>query len=259
MSSSAHQRFQELVSILERLRSPQGCPWDREQTFASLRPYLLEETYEILETIDEQRYAQLKEELGDLLLHIVFQAQIAREMGYFDIADVIQAINSKLIHRHPHVFGEAKVENAREVEKNWESIKLGESEKTVLGGVPRSQPALLRAFRVQEKAAGVGFDWEEVEDVLKKVAEEIQELQEAKLQGDQEKVEEEFGDLLFSLVNLARFWGISPEDALRGTVQKFTRRFNYLEATLKSQGRDIRQSTLAQMDALWEEAKTKGM
>jgi MazG family protein len=251
--------FRELIGILERLRGPDGCPWDREQTFDSLRPYLLEEAYEILETIDEQRYAQLKEELGDLLLHIVFQAQIAREMGLFDIDDVLKAINEKLIRRHPHVFGDVKVDSARQVEKNWESIKLEEDQKRVLGGVPKSQPALLRAFRVQEKASGVGFDWEVDRAVIAKIMEEIKELRAARTSGDQARVTDEFGDLLFSIVNLARFWGVSPEDALRGTVEKFIRRFNYIEDVLKVQGRDIQEATLEEMDELWEEAKKKGV
>jgi len=259
MNNSAPERFTQLLSILQRLRSPDGCPWDREQTFASLRPYLLEETYEILETIDEKRYAQLKEELGDLMLHIIFQAQIASEMDLFDIADVLETINQKLIRRHPHVFGDVKVENARQVERNWESIKLDESEKRLLGGVPNTLPALLRAFRVQEKAAGVGFDWKRDREVIKKILEEIKELRRAKASGNQEKITEEFGDLLFSIVNLARFWKLSPEDALRKTIEKFIRRFNYIEETLKAQGKDIQKSTLAEMDALWEEAKGKGM
>lgn len=259
MKESPADRFAHLVSILERLRGPDGCPWDREQTFNSLRPYLLEETYEILESIDEKRYAQLKEELGDLLLHIVFQAQIAGEEDLFDIGEVIETINGKLIRRHPHVFGDVKVESARQVEKNWESIKLDESEKGVLSGVPKTLPALLRAFRVQEKAAGVGFDWESDKDVLAKIMEEIKELRSAKLKGDQAKVEEEFGDLLFSLVNLARFWSVTSEDALRQTVEKFIRRFNYIEENLKAKGRDVQKTTLDEMDSLWQKAKKEGV
>ncbi len=257
MKASARTRFQELLDIMERLRGPDGCPWDRQQTFESLRPYLLEEGYEILDSIDRQIYDELKEELGDLLLHIVFQAQIAREKGLFDMADVIASINRKLIRRHPHVFGDVKVDSARQVEKNWESLKLKEPEKTVLGGVPKNLPALLRAYRVQEKASGVGFDWERVDSVLDKVSEEIGELRRAREQGDQNRVEDEMGDLLFSLVNLARFWNVSPEDALRGTVEKFIHRFNYIEKTLKERGSDVRQSNLEEMDQLWEEAKQK--
>jgi MazG family protein len=259
MKKSAAERFGELVGILERLRSPSGCPWDREQTFGSLRPYLLEETYEILESIDQENYADLKEELGDALLHVVFLAQIAREQGRFDMAEVIADINAKLVRRHPHVFGEVKVDSVQQVLKNWEAIKLSEPDKTVLGGVPRSLPALLRAYRVQEKAAGVGFDWEKVEHVLDKVREEIEELKVARAEGKAEEIESELGDLLFSLVNLARFWKISPEDALRGTTEKFIRRFNYIEEQLKAKGKDVHKSTLEEMDQLWEEAKGKAV
>ena len=251
--------FRELVAILEKLRSPDGCPWDREQTFDSLRPYILEETYEILQAIDDKRYAQLKEELGDLIMHIVFQAQIAREKELFDIDDVLRSINEKLIHRHPHVFGEREVKNTREVVENWEKIKLDEGPKRLLGGVPKTQPALLRAFRVQEKASGVGFDWEKDGDVIRKILEEIKELRSAKAAGDQERIADEFGDLLFSIVNLARFWGVTPEDALRSTVEKFITRFNYIEDVLKVQGRDVKEATLEEMDRLWDEAKEKGM
>jgi len=251
--------FRELVSILEVLRSPTGCPWDREQTFSSLRPYLLEETYEILETIDEEQYAQLKEELGDLLMHLVFQAQIAREEGFFDIDDVLREINQKLIHRHPHVFGGEPVEDTRQVVENWEKIKLGEEDKRLLGGVPKSLPALLRAYRVQEKAAGVGFDWPSDGDVIRKILEEIKELRAARASGNQAAINDEFGDLLFSIVNLARFWGVSPEEALRGTVEKFIQRFRYIEDALKESGKDVQRATLEEMDALWEEAKKRGL
>ncbi|TKJ38394.1 nucleoside triphosphate pyrophosphohydrolase [candidate division LCP-89 bacterium B3_LCP] len=251
--------FRELVAILEKLRSPEGCPWDREQTFDSLRPYFLEEAYEILQAIDDGKYAQLEEELGDLLMHIVFQAQIAREQDLFTIDDVLRSINRKLIRRHPHVFGEGKVENSKEVLENWEKIKLDEGPKRLLGGVPKNLPALLRAFRVQEKAAGVGFDWAEDKQVITKILEEIKELRAAKTSGDREKITEEFGDLLFSMVNLARFWGVSPEESLRGTVEKFTRRFSYIEDALSKQGRNVKDSTLEEMDVLWEEAKRKGM
>jgi tetrapyrrole methylase family protein / MazG family protein len=251
--------FRQLINILERLRSPDGCPWDREQTFDSLRPYLLEESYEILECIDQKQYGQLREELGDMLLHIAFQAQIAREMGIFQIDDVLNDINQKLIKRHPHVFGTEKVEDARQVERNWETIKLQDKGKRVLGGVPKSMPALLRAFRVQEKAAGVGFDWKEVAPILEKIQEEIGELKSAQLSGDSAKIEEEMGDLFFSLVNLARYWKISPEDALRLTVEKFIRRFNYIEEILRQRGGEIHHATLPEMDALWDEAKAKGI
>jgi MazG family protein len=265
MSQSAAETFSELLAIMERLRSPGGCPWDREQTFASLRPYILEETYEILESIDKERFADLKEELGDTLLHIVFLAKIAQEQRLFDMAEVINGINEKLVRRHPHVFGETKVESVKQVLTNWETIKLGEADaneplrgKTVLGGVPKSVPALLRAYRVQEKAAGVGFDWEKVEQILDKVREEIEELKSARAEGKFEEVEDELGDLLFSIVNLARFWKISPEEALRGTTEKFIRRFNFIEERLKAQGKDIHKSSLQEMDKLWDEAKGRG-
>ncbi len=251
--------FRELVAVIARLRGPDGCPWDREQTFVSLRPYLLEETYEILEALDDEDFARLKEELGDLLMHIVFQAQIAREEGLFDIDDVLRTINEKLIRRHPHVFGDVEVEGTREVLENWEKIKLGEGEKTLLGGVPRSLPALLRAFRVQEKASGVGFDWKRDRDVIAKITEEIKELRAAKRSQDKEKIADEFGDLLFSIVNLSRFWGVSPEEALRRTTEKFIRRFAYIEAELNKRGSDPGSASLEEMDDLWEEAKKKGL
>ena len=255
MTRAAADGFAKLVEILERLRAPGGCPWDREQTFESLRPYILEETYEILESIDEKRYAQLREELGDALLHVVFLAQVARDSGLFNIIEVLNGINQKLVRRHPHVFGEIKVDSVQQVKSNWESIKLGESEKRVLSGVPKTLPSLLRAHRVQEKAAGVGFDWEKAEDVLAKVKEEIDELAAARSSGNAAKIQEEFGDLLFALVNLARFWDVTPEEALRQTVEKFIWRFSYIEDALKAQGKDIHKATLAEMDALWEKAK----
>jgi MazG family protein len=251
--------FRELVSIIARLRGPDGCPWDREQTFISLRPYILEETYEILEALDEGDFARLKEELGDLLMHIVFQAQIAREKGLFEIDDVLRSINDKLIRRHPHVFGDTEVGGMREVLENWEKIKLGEGPKTLLGGVPRSLPALLRAFRVQEKASGVGFDWKEDGEVIAKITEEIKELRAAKQSKDQARITDEFGDLLFSIVNLSRFWGVSPEEALRRTTEKFIRRFTYIEEELNKRGSDPGAASLEEMDALWEEAKKKGL
>jgi len=252
--------FRELVEIIDILRSPEGCPWDREQTFATLRPYLLEETYEILQLIDDNDFARLREELGDLIMHIVFQAQLGKEMGLFDINDVLTAINNKLIHRHPHVFGDVKVNSTEEVLENWEKIKLDEKKKRrLLGGVPRNAPSLLRAFRVQEKAAGVGFEWPDVSGVLDKLHEELGELKEAHAKGDQAKVFEEFGDVLFVLVNVGRYWGIPAEDALRGTVGKFMNRFAYVEDRLAESGRSLHDATLEEMDAYWDEAKAKGI
>jgi len=251
--------FRELVDIIVKLRSPEGCPWDREQTFESLRPYLLEETYEILQTIDDKDFARLQEELGDLIMHIVFDAQLGKEQGLFDIDDVIRSINEKLIRRHPHVFGTTEVADSKEVLENWEKIKLDEGPKRLLSGVPRSLPALLQAHRVQEKAAGVGFDWKRDKEVIQKILEEVKELRAAKREGIQEKIEDEFGDLLFSIVNLARFWNVSPEEALRKTTEKFIRRFEYIEAALETRDKNAASATLEEMDALWNEAKTKGI
>jgi tetrapyrrole methylase family protein / MazG family protein len=250
--------FGRLVEIMQRLRAPEGCPWDQEQTHRSLRPYLIEEMYEVLETLDRDAYGELKKELGDLLLQIVFHAQIASEEGLFDAAEVVAGINEKLIRRHPHVFGESRVEGARGVERQWEKIKLNEDHRPkLLEGVPQSQPALNRAFRVQEKAAGVGFDWPSVEPVWEKISEELGELKEEIARGDQRAVEEEMGDLLFSMVNLSRKLGVNPEDALRGTVTKFTRRFSYIEEKLAEQGKGLHDSTLEEMDGLWNEAKKR--
>ena len=245
--------FEQLVSIMQRLRAPDGCPWDREQTHESLRPYLIEEMYEVLDSIDRKAYGELKKELGDLLLHIVFHAQLASEEKLFAIEDVLREINEKLIRRHPHVFGDAKVDGARHVERQWEKIKLNEAHKPkLLEGVPKHQPALNRAFRVQEKAAGVGFDWPSAEPVWKKVREELDELQHEVDHEEREKMEREFGDLLFSMVNLGRKLGLNPEDALRGSTESFMRRFAYIEEQL---GKPLHDATLEEMDKLWEEAK----
>lgn len=255
-SKKSAEEFIRLLEIMSRLRAPDGCPWDREQTHRSLRPYLIEEMYEVLETIDRESYGELKKELGDLLLQIVFHCQLGQEEGLFDAADVIRAINEKLIRRHPHVFGEATAENSGEVLRQWEKIKLNEDHRPkLLEGVPISQPALNRAFRVQEKAAGVGFDWPDVEPVWGKIAEELGELKEEVAKGDLRAIEDEMGDLLFSMVNLSRKLKVNPEDALRGTIAKFTRRFSYIEDTLEAQGKTLHDSTLDEMDGLWNEAK----
>jgi tetrapyrrole methylase family protein/MazG family protein len=251
------EAFTRLLDIMRRLRAPDGCPWDREQTHRSLRPYLIEEMYEVLETIDRESYGELKKELGDLLLQIVFHCQLASEEGLFDAADVIQEINEKLIRRHPHVFGEATAENSGEVLRQWEKIKLNEAHRPkLLEGVPISQPALNRAYRVQEKAAGVGFDWPDIEPVWGKITEELAELKDEVAKGDLRAIEDEMGDLLFSMVNLARKLKVNPEDALRGTIAKFTRRFSYIEDTLAARGTSLHESTLDEMDNLWNEAKT---
>jgi len=254
--------FVELVGIMARLRGEHGCPWDREQTPESLKPYLIEETYEVLEAIDDQDPATIRDELGDLLLQVVFHAQMAEEVGSFGIGDVLRAINEKLVRRHPHVFGEVKVDSAQEVLFNWEQIKQTERQKTnsqpsLLDGVPREMPALLRARRLQEKASRVGFDWTEAQAVLRKVEEEFTELQAAMEGGAPVKIEAELGDLLFALVNLSRFLSVNPEEALRKTIARFIARFRYIEEELARRGRSLAKATLEEMDALWAEAKTQ--
>jgi tetrapyrrole methylase family protein/MazG family protein len=253
----AQSKFDRLVEIMATLRGDGGCPWDRQQTHRSLRPYLLEETYEVLDKIDSGQWDQLADELGDLLLQIVFHAQMAKENGTFTIEDVLQRINDKLIRRHPHIFGNATARTAEEVLHRWEEIKLNEGKESVLSGVPASQPALNRAFRVQEKAAGVGFEWTDIEGVWVKLGEEIQELKQVAPTGDKAKIEDEMGDILFSMVNLSRFLGVNPEDALRGTVRKFVARFRYVETQMKKAGIPMSQGQLEQMDKFWEEAKSR--
>jgi tetrapyrrole methylase family protein/MazG family protein len=263
VSESATDRFGELVQIMARLRGENGCPWDREQTHASIKPYLLEETYEVLESIDENDPAKLEEELGDLALQVVFHAQMADEAGLFTIADVLRGINEKLRRRHPHIFGDVKADTAQEVLFNWEQIKKLEREKaqgraSVLDGVPRELPALLRAHRLQEKASRVGFDWNEARQVFQKVEEELAELRAAMESEQPDRMEAELGDLLFSLVNLGRFIAVNPEDALRKTIARFIARFQYIEEELARRGTAPGQVTLEEMDALWAEAKAKG-
>jgi tetrapyrrole methylase family protein/MazG family protein len=255
--------FRRLVAIMARLRGEGGCPWDREQTHESLVPYLIEESYEVKETIDHGDFEHLREELGDLLLQIVFHAQLANEAGRFDIHDVAQAICTKLIGRHPHVFGDVEVASSAEVLQNWEQIKLDEKrgredKPSRLSGVPKHLPALLRAHRVQEKAARVGFDWEHVRDVFAKVREEINELESATVQGRPAEIKHEIGDLLFALVNLSRFLNVQSELALHDTVERFIERFRHIEKRAAEQGRQIEHMTLAEMDALWNEAKKQG-
>ncbi len=254
--------FAELVQVMARLRATDGCPWDREQTHASLKPYLLEETYEALEAIDAGDDAELCKELGDVLLQVVFHAQIAGEEGRFSIDDVAQAIVDKLIHRHPHVFGDVEVDGADQVVTNWERIKQEERrgedrEPSVLDGVPKQLPALLRAQRIQGKAARVGFDWDKIAGPLAKVEEEFAELRQAMDAGDATKIEEEFGDLLFALVNVGRFLKLAPEDTLRRAVEKFERRFRQLEETARTQGRDLQDMSLPEMDRIWDQIKDK--
>ncbi|MGH7361814.1 MAG: nucleoside triphosphate pyrophosphohydrolase [Candidatus Methylomirabilales bacterium] len=246
---------------MARLRGPGGCPWDREQSPSSIAPYLLEETYEVLEAIEEGKGARLREELGDLLLQVVFHAQMAAEAGQFTIADVLRGISEKLVRRHPHVFGAGDAKTASEVLARWEAIKQHErevngEEASALAGVPRTLPALLRAHRLQEKASrAAGFDWPAVAPVLAKVEEEWAELRGALAAGDPARVGPEFGDLLFGLVNLSRFVGVNPEMVLTAATERFIRRFHYIEAALAKRGKSPRKSTLEEMDLLWEEAK----
>jgi tetrapyrrole methylase family protein / MazG family protein len=254
-----HGEFDRLVAIMERLRAPGGCPWDRAQSRQDLKPYLVEETYEVLDAIEEGSPQKLAEELGDLLLQVVFHAEIAAEEGAFTIEDVCRGINEKLVRRHPHVFGEVKADTPEQVLVNWEAIKKDEkgAEASVLAGVPNVLPALLKAYRLQQKAARVGFDWEERRQVEEKVQEEWSELNEAVAAGEKDHVREELGDFLFALVNLSRFLDLDPEDALQSANAKFMRRFKALEAQAARQGRDIHGMSLAEMDELWELVKRR--
>ncbi len=246
--------FHRLLDIMDDLR--EKCPWDMKQTMESLRHLTIEETYELSDAILENNRPEIKKELGDIMLHLVFYAKIASETGDFDIAEVLNAICEKLIHRHPHIYGDVEVKDEEEVKKNWEQLKLKEGNKSVLGGVPQSLPALVKAMRIQEKARGVGFDWEESHQVWEKVQEEIGEFKEAVDLGlSDEKKEDEFGDVLFSLVNYARFADINPETALERTNKKFIKRFTYLESKAKELGKNLSDMTLAEMDVFWNEAK----
>lgn len=253
------EAFGHLLDIMDELRVK--CPWDRKQTNESLRTNTIEETYELCEALMREDNQNIKKELGDLLLHIVFYAKIGEEKGAFDIKDVCDSLCQKLIYRHPHVFGEVKAETAGKVEQNWEELKLKEKggNKTVLEGVPNSLPSLVKAHRIQDKVRNVGFDWEEREQVWDKVQEEFNELKEEIAHKDADKMEAEFGDLFFSLINAARLYKINPDNALERTNQKFIRRFNYLEEHTLKQGRSLKEMTLAEMDALWNEAKAKGL
>lgn len=235
------------------------CPWDAKQTNESLRPNTIEEVYELAQALMNGAPAEIKKELGDVLLHILFYSKIGSEKGDFDIADVADALNDKLIFRHPHVFGEVKADDAHEVEVNWEQIKLKEKDgnRSVLAGVPMALPALIKAYRVQEKAANIGFDWEKPEQVWDKVREEYDEVTEAIASGDKEAVEAEFGDLMFAIVNAARLYHVNPENALERTNAKFIRRFNYIESKAREQGRALRDLTLGEMDQLWNQAKAE--
>ena len=238
------------------LRSEKGCPWDRVQTHQSLCQHLIEEAYEVIETIEEGRIQDLAEELGDLLLQVVFHAQMAAEKGVFDIQTVISHINEKLIRRHPHVFGDVEINTAEEQTIHWEQMKVkNEGKKSAIDGVPKTCPALLRAYRMQNKAATVGFDWPDVEPVWDKISEETRELEEAVRLNDNEKVSDELGDLLFSIVNLSRFLKVNPEDALRKTIDKFDRRFRQVEEDFRRRSVSLSDTTLAEMDRVWEQVK----
>lgn len=249
----------ELMGVVDKLRSEQGCPWDRQQTAQSLLPYLLEETYEVMESVAAGDAAALREELGDVLLHIVFQGSLAGEAGQFTLADSIRAVIHKLIRRHPHVFGDQPTADTRVIRQRWEAAKQREKGRTsILDGVPRTLPALNRARRLQEKASSVGFDWQQVDDVWAKVAEEIDELREACAARRGAAMQEEFGDVLFSLVNLGRFLRLSGEDALRQAIGKFEQRFRGIEQELARRGRRIEDATLEEMDGIWNRLRQEG-
>ena len=248
------EAFQQLLDIMDDLRAQ--CPWDKKQTFESLRHLTIEETYELSDAILDQDLDEIKKELGDLMLHLVFYSKLGEEKGKFDIQDVLEGINKKLIHRHPHIYGDVSVQNADEVAGNWEKIKMGEGRKSVLEGVPTSLPAMVKAYRIQEKVKGVGFDWEHPSQVWAKVIEETKELRNELNNGsNHEKVEQEFGDLMFALINYARFIDINPEDALERTNKKFIKRFMFLEQKANEAGKSLHDMSLAEMDVYWEEAK----
>lgn len=262
--SGAGPKFQQLVQIMQQLRAPNGCPWDREQTFDSIKPFTLEETYEVMDAIDRRDYPGLAEELGDFMLQAVFYAQMAGEQDLFDIGDALDAINSKLVRRHPHVFGEQSAENSKDVLRIWGEAKAKEKEAKkergpghdgLLTGVPRALPALVEAQQIASRAAGAGFDWENPEQVIEKLHEELAEFDQARRNESQPELEDELGDLLFVLVNLARFVKVDPEQALRKTNAKFRQRFGYIEQRLSEAGKTLAQSNIEEMEALWQEAK----
>lgn len=245
--------FERLLNIMDDLRAK--CPWDKKQTMQSLRHLTIEETYELGDAILSNDLQEVKKELGDLLLHIVFYAKIGSETNSFNIADVANGVCEKLIERHPHIYGDVQVNNEEDVKRNWEKIKLKEGNKSVLGGVPKSLPALVKATRIQDKAAGVGFDWDNIDDVFAKIKEEIDELHAEVKAQQQSNIESEFGDVLFSLINYARFLKVNPEDALERTNRKFIARFQYLEEKATAQGKSLKDMTLQEMETYWQEAK----
>ncbi len=247
--------FGRLLEVMDDLR--EKCPWDKKQTIESLRILTIEEVYELVDAIDEQDMDGIKEELGDLMLHLVFYSKIASEKGAFDIADVINDVCDKLIARHPHIYGDMKLADEDAVKANWEKIKLREGKTSVLQGVPKSLPAVVKALRIQDKAKQVGFEWENIEQVFEKVEEEFSELNEAVVNGDKQKIEEEFGDLLFALINYSRFLKIDPEQTLEKCNKKFIRRFQYIEQQALQFNKNLTEMTLNEMDSLWNEAKRK--
>lgn len=247
------QAFERLLRIMDDLR--EKCPWDREQTMESLRHLTIEETYELGDAILDNDLEEVRKELGDLALHLVFYAKIGSEKGAFDIADVFNGISEKLITRHPHIYGDVQADTPEQVKQNWEQIKLGEGRKSVFEGVPKGLPALVKAQRIQDKAAGVGFDWDNPEQVWDKVQEELAEMRHEVAENHTEKMEQEMGDVFFSLVNYARFIGVNPEDALERTNKKFIRRFQWMEAGIREAGKNMKDMTLAELDVFWEQAK----
>jgi XTP/dITP diphosphohydrolase len=250
---AVEKSFLKLVSIMDDLR--EKCPWDKKQTIETLRPLTIEETYELTDAISDRNWKDIKEELGDILLHLIFYAKIGTEQNQFTLEDVLEGISEKLIRRHPHIYGDVSVNDDEDVKKNWEQIKMQEGKKSVLSGVPKSLPAVVKATRIQEKAKQVGFEWENKEDVWKKVEEEMQELQEAVTGDDQQHIEEEFGDVMFSLINYARFLRIDPEGVLEKTNKKFISRFTLMEEEAARQGKALNQMSLAEMDDVWNQIK----
>ncbi len=247
------EAFGRLLDIMDELR--EKCPWDREQSFESLRNLTIEETYELADAILEKDMKNIRKEMGDVLLHIVFYAKLGSETGDFDIADVCEGLSEKLVFRHPHVFGETSVKDSKDVLENWEDLKIREGNKTVLGGVPKSLPAMIKANRIQDKARAVGFDWDLREQIWEKVDEELAELREVIAEGNQDRIEDEFGDLFFSVINAARLYNVDPETALERTNKKFVKRFNYLEQETLHKGRSLRDMNLDEMNEIWEKSK----
>ncbi len=261
-SKEAGEKFAELVRIMSRLRAPDGCPWDRKQTFDTIKAYLMEEAYEVMDAIDARDWTGLKEELGDLMLQPVFFAQMAKDEELFDIADSLSAINEKLVRRHPHIFGDASAETAEDVKQRWDEIKKQEkaerrstADESVLDGVPRSFPALMEAEKISQKAAALGFEWPDISGVIEKLQEEAAELSHARDSGDQAHIEAEVGDLLFTLANLARFLKVDPEQALRKTSARFRKRFQFVEREVKASGGTMPQTPLERLEELWQAAK----